>query len=99
MDELARLRLSLNYRRVMYLEKKMGLSVIKQFTGEAVVSQPGIRLGLFTVGDTDNNYVDHNQSSTTSAESFPWHCYSVVSRTFYHERWAEKRHIFVVIYF
>ena len=27
-DELARLGLSVNYRRVMYLKKKMGLSVI-----------------------------------------------------------------------
>ena len=35
-DELARLGLSVNYRRVMYLEMKMGLSVIQQFTGEAV---------------------------------------------------------------
>ena len=36
MDELARLGLSVNYRRVMYLEKKMGLSVIQQFTDEGV---------------------------------------------------------------
>ena len=33
-----------------------------------VVSPPGLRLGLFTVGATDN--IDHNSSSTTSAESF-----------------------------
>ena len=33
-DELARLGLSVNYRRVVYLEKKMGLFVIQQFTGE-----------------------------------------------------------------
>ena len=33
-DELARLGLSVNYRRVMFLEKKMGLSVIQQFADE-----------------------------------------------------------------
>ena len=53
-DELARLVLSVNYRRVMYLEKKMGLSVIQQFTSEGVVSTPVLRRGVFTVGDTDN---------------------------------------------
>ena len=31
-DELARLGLSVNYRRDMYMEKKIGLSVIQQFT-------------------------------------------------------------------
>ena len=67
-DELARLGLSVNYRRVMYLEKKMGLSVIQQFADEGVVCPPGLRRGLFTVGATDN--IDHNPSSTTSAESF-----------------------------
>ena len=35
-DEFARRGLSLNYRRVMHLEKKMGLSVIQQFTDEGV---------------------------------------------------------------
>ena len=69
-DVLARLGLSVNYRCVMqaYLEKKMGLFVIQQFTDEGVVSPPRLRRGLFTVGDTDN--IDHNPSSTTSAESF-----------------------------
>ena len=33
-NELARLGLSVNYRRVLYLEKKMGLSVIQRFTDE-----------------------------------------------------------------
>ena len=80
----------MNYCRVMYLEKKMGLPVIQQFTDKGVVSPPGLRRGLFTVGYTDN--IDHNPSSTTSAEYFPWHCYIVVSRTFYHGRWTEERH-------
>ena len=53
-DELARFGLSANYRRVMHQEKKMGLSVIQQFTCEGVVSPPGLRRGLFTIGDTDN---------------------------------------------
>ncbi len=53
-DELARLGLSVNYRRVMYLEEKMGLSMIQQFTYEGVVAPPGLRRGLFSVGDTDN---------------------------------------------
>ena len=34
MGELARLGLSVNYRRVVYLENKMGLSVIEQYTDE-----------------------------------------------------------------
>ena len=34
----------------------MGLSVIQQFTDEGVVSQSGLRRGLFTVGDTDTIY-------------------------------------------
>ena len=55
--ELARLGLPVNYRRVMYLEKKMGLSVTRQFTCEGVVSPPGLRRGLFTVGNTDNNII------------------------------------------
>ena len=38
--ELARFGLSVIYCCVMYLEKKMGLSVIQQFTDEGVVS-PG----------------------------------------------------------
>ena len=67
-DELARRGLSVNYRCVMYLEKKMGLSVIQQFADEGVVCPPGLRRGLFTVGATDN--IDHTSSSTTSAESF-----------------------------
>ena len=33
-DELARLGLSVNYRCVMYMEKKVGLSEIQQFTEE-----------------------------------------------------------------
>ena len=33
-DELASLWLYVKYRRGMYLEKKMGLSVIQQFTDE-----------------------------------------------------------------
>ena len=41
-DELARLGLPVHYRRVMYLEKKMGLSVIQQFTDEGVISSPGL---------------------------------------------------------
>ena len=43
-DELARLGLSVNYRRVMYLEKKMGLSVIQQFADEGVVCPPGLQI-------------------------------------------------------
>ena len=67
---LARLGLSVNYRCVMqaYLDKKMGLFVIHQFTDEGVVSPLGLRRGLFTVGDTDN--IDRNPSSTTFAEYF-----------------------------
>ena len=41
-DELARLGLPVHYRRVMYMEKKMGLSVIQQFTDEGVISPPGL---------------------------------------------------------
>ena len=48
MYELARLDLSVNYRRVMYLEMTMGLPVIQQFTGDVVVSPPGLRRGVFT---------------------------------------------------
>ena len=70
---------------------QMGLSVIQQFTDERVVYPPGLRPELSTVGDTDNR--DHNPSSRTSAEYFPWHCYMVVSRTFYHGRWVEEIHI------
>ncbi len=33
-DELARLGLSVNYHHFRYMEKKMGLSVIQQFTDE-----------------------------------------------------------------
>ena len=47
-DELARLGLSVNYRRVMYLEMTMGLPVIQQFTGDVVVSPPGLRRRVFT---------------------------------------------------
>ena len=47
--QLVRRMLSVNYRRVMYLEKKMGLSVIQQFTDEGVVSPNGLRRELFTV--------------------------------------------------
>ena len=47
-DELAILGLSVNYRGVMYLEKKVGLSVIQQFTDEGVVSTSGLRRRLFT---------------------------------------------------
>ena len=79
-DELAILGLSVNYRCVVYLVKKMGQSVMQYFTYEGVVFPPGLRWELFTVGDTDN--IDHNPSSTTSAESFPWHCYIVVSNTY-----------------
>ena len=79
-DVSARLGLSVNYHRVM--EKNIGLFVIQQFTDEGVVSTPGLRRGLFTVGDTDN--IDHNTSSTTSAEYFPCNCYIVVSSTYYH---------------
>ena len=68
----------------------MGLSVIRQFTDEGVVSPHGLRRLLSTVGDTDN--IDHNPSSTTSAEYFPWYCYIVVSSTYYHGRWSEDRH-------
>ena len=53
----------------------MGLFVMQHFTDEDVVSPPGLRRGLFTVGDIDN--IDHNTSSTTSAEYFLWHCYIV----------------------
>ena len=38
------------------------------FHRRGVVSPPGLRRGLFTVGDTDN--IDHNPSSTTSADFF-----------------------------
>ena len=48
----------------------MGLFVIQQFTDEGVVSPPGLRRGLFTVGDTDNNLIIDNPSSTTAAEYF-----------------------------
>ena len=92
-DELARLGFSVNYRRVMYLEMKIGLSFIQQFTDEGVVSPPGLRRGLFTVGDTDT--IDHNPSSTTSANSLSLHCYIVVSSTYYRGRWAEERHTVV----
>ena len=68
----------------------MGLFVMQQFTDESVVSPPALRRGLFTVGDTDN--IDHNTSSTTSAESVTWHCYTVVSSTYYHGRRAEERY-------
>ena len=44
----------------------MGVFVIQQLTDEGAVSPPGLRRGLFTVGDTDN--IDHNPYSTTSAE-------------------------------
>ena len=40
-----------------------------RFTDEGVVSPPGLRRGLFTAGDTDT--IDHNTSSTTSAEYVP----------------------------
>ena len=46
----------------------MGLFLMQHFTDEGVVSPPGLRRGLFTVGDTDN--IDHNTYSTTSAEYF-----------------------------
>ena len=55
-DELVRLGLAVNYRRVIYPEKKMGISLIQQFTDEGVVSPHGLRRGLFTVGDIDNLY-------------------------------------------
>ena len=44
----------------------MGLFVMQQFTDEGVVSPPGLRRRLFAVGDTYN--IDHNPSSTTTAE-------------------------------
>ena len=68
----------------------MGLFVMQHFTDEDVVSPPGLRRGLFTVGDTDN--IDHNTSSTTTAEYVHGTAISFVSSTYYHGRWAEERH-------
>lgn len=67
-DELAGFGLSVNYNRVNYLEKKMGLSVTEQFSKEGVVTPSGLRLGLYTVAACDN--IDHNPSSRTRKESF-----------------------------
>ena len=85
-DELARLGLPMNHRRVMYLEKKMGYRGGGGGSFSAWTSPGAMHRWRY------RQYVDHNQSSTTSAEYFPWHCCIVVSRTFYRGRWAEERH-------
>ena len=67
-NELASFGLSVSYNRVCYLEKKIGLSVIEQFSKEGVVTPPGLRIGLYTIAACDN--IDHNPSSRTARESF-----------------------------
>ncbi len=64
-DELARLWLSVNYCLVMYLDKKMGLSVIQQFS---VLTSPGT---IHRWRYRQCWPLDHNPCSTTSAEYFP----------------------------
>ena len=81
-DELARFGLSVNYRCVMYLEKKMGLSAIQQFTYEGSLS-------AWTSSETIH-HITIRLPSTTSAEYFPWHRYIVDSSTYYHVRLAEE---------
>ena len=67
-DELNRLGISVSYNRVKYLERKMGHTVLGQFTVENLVCPTEMRTGLFTVAAVDN--IDHNPSARTSKDSF-----------------------------
>ena len=83
-DELATLGLSVNYRRAMYLEKNMGLSVIQQFTDE------GYFLRMDFVGDYSPlempiiQITIRLQQPLTNISHGTGRPYIVVSITFYH---------------
>ena len=67
-EQLHSLGLSVNYKRVLQIEKNLAHSVTEKYHTDGIVCPMNLRKGLYTAGAIDN--LDHNPSSQTAKGSF-----------------------------